>query len=219
MPPVTADERISRGMETQLADRAERLGDGEAGLGWKLGFGTSAAMEKLGIEAPLVGYLLESAHLESGATVDLSGWANPKLEPELAAYVAADGTIAAFGPAIELADLDPDASDPEAILAADIFQRHVLLGPPARGASPADVALQVLVNGEEVAATDDVTELTGDPAGLVAHVAATLARSGVELSDGDVIICGSIVPAISVGAGDRVEVRLEPLGELAVAFA
>jgi 2-keto-4-pentenoate hydratase len=77
----------------------------------------------------------------------------------------------------------------------------------------------VLVKGEEVAATGDVTELTGDPAGLVAHVAATLARSGLELRAGEVIICGSIVPAISVGAGDRVEVRLEPLGELAVAFA
>jgi 2-keto-4-pentenoate hydratase len=215
---VDVDTRISRGMESQLAQRARRLGDGESALGWKLGFGTAAAMEKLGIDAPLVGYLVESAWLESGATVDLSGWGNPKLEPELAAYVNSEGAIACLGPAIELADLDPDASDPEAILAADIYQRHVLLGPPAGGAGTGDVSLQVLVNGEEVAATGDVTELTGDPGGLVGHVAETLARSGVELRAGEVIICGSIVPAISVAAGDRVEVQLEPLGSLAVSF-
>jgi 2-keto-4-pentenoate hydratase len=53
----------------------------------------------------------------------------------------------------------------------------------------------------------------------VAHVAATLARSGLELRAGEVIICGSIVPAISVAPGDEVDVRLEPLGGLAVSFA
>jgi 2-keto-4-pentenoate hydratase len=218
MPPVSDDDRISRGMETQLADRARRLDEGERALGWKLGFGTSAAMEKLGIDAPLVGYLLESGRLESGATAGLAGWGNPKLEPELAAHIGPDGSIAALGAAIELADLDAGEGDPEAILAADIYQRHVLLGPPAANADTTGIALQVLVNGEEAAATGDVTELTGDPAGLVAHVAATLARSGAELREGDVVICGSIVPAISVGPGDEVEVRLEPLGSLAVAF-
>jgi 2-keto-4-pentenoate hydratase len=218
MPPVSEDERISRGMGTQLAERARRLDEGERPLGWKLGFGTSAAMEKLGIDAPLVGYLLESGRLESGATVDLAGWGNPKLEPELAAHIGADGSIAALGAAIELADLDADEGDPEAILAADIYQRHVLLGPPAANANTSGIALQVLLNGKEAAATGDVTELTGEPDGLVAHVAATLARAGAQLRQGDVVICGSIVPAISVAARDEVEVRLEPLGLLAVAF-
>jgi 2-oxo-3-hexenedioate decarboxylase len=218
MPTVSDDERISKGMETQLAGRSRRLDEGERALGWKLGFGTSAAMEKLGIDGPLVGYLLESGRLESGATAALAGWGNPKLEPEIAAHIGPGGSIAALGAAIELVDLDADEGDPEAILAAGIYQRHVLLGPPAANAETTGVALQLLVNGEEVAATGDVTELTGEPAGLVAHVAATLARSGAELREGDVVICGSIVPAISVAAGDEVELRLEPLGRLAVAF-
>jgi 2-keto-4-pentenoate hydratase len=219
MPPVNDDPRVSRGMETQLAQRERRLDEGERSLGWKLGFGTSAAMEKLGLGAPLVGYLLESGRLAPGATVDLAGWANPRLEPELAAHIGADGAVTGLGPAIELIDLDPDADDPEAILAADIFQRHVLLGPATSGASATDLALRVLTGGEEVAATDDVTELTGDPADLVAHVAGTLAEAGLQLREGEVVICGSIVPAITVAPGDAVEVRLEPLGGLAVSFA
>jgi 2-keto-4-pentenoate hydratase len=217
MRPVS-DERVTRGMERQLADRARKLGRDEVGLGWKLGFGTPAAMKKLGIDAPLVGYLLDAARLESGAVVDLSSWGNPRLEPEIVARVGEDGGVAALGAAIELIDLDPSVSDPEEILAVDIFQRHVLIGPVTEGASPEEVKLRVAVNGEEVAATDDVTEATGELGGLVEHVAKTLEAAGASLERGQMVICGSIVPALEIAPGDAVEVRLEPLGTLTVSF-
>jgi 2-keto-4-pentenoate hydratase len=218
MRRMSEDERVTRGMKSQLGDRRRAIARDDRGLGWKLGFGTEAAMKKLGIDAPLVGYLLESARLESGAVVDISNWGNPRLEPEIVARVGEDGGIAAIGAAIELADLDASEGDPEAILAADIFQRHVLLGPVTEGASVADVTLRLSVNGEEVAAVDDVTEATGDLDGLVAHVAKTLKAAGESLERGDMVICGSIVPALAVSPGDEVEVRLEPLGSLAVSF-
>jgi 2-keto-4-pentenoate hydratase len=218
MRPMSGDERVTRGMKSQLADRRWALAHDDRGLGWKLGFGTSAAMEKLGLDGPLVGYLLESRRLESGAVVDLSNWGNPRLEPEIVARVGEDGRIAAIGAAIELIDLDPNVSDPEAILAADIFQRHVMLGPVTEGASVADVSLRLSVNGEEVAAADDVTEATGDLDGLVAHVAKTLKAAGESLERGDMVICGSIVTALEIAPGDEVEVSLAPLGSLAVSF-
>ena len=215
---MSQDERITRGMKSQLGDRRRALARDDRGLGWKLGFGTEAAMKKLGIDAPLVGYLLESARLESGAVVDISNWGNPRLEPEIVARVGEDGGIAAIGAAIELADLDAGESDPEAILAADIYQRHVLLGPVTEGASVADVSLRLYVNGEEVATVDDVTEATGELDGLVAHVGKTLKAAGESLERADMVICGSIVPALAVSPGDEVEVRLEPLGTLVVSF-
>jgi 2-keto-4-pentenoate hydratase len=218
MPPMSEDERVTRGMKSQLGDRRRHLARDDRGLGWKLGFGTATAMEKLGIDAPLVGYLLESARLESGAVVDIARWENPRLEPEIVARVGEDGEVAAIGAAIELADLDPKASDPEAILEADIFQRHVMLGPVTEGADVAGVSLRVYVNGEEVAAADDVTEATGDLDGLVRHVAKTLEAAGESLERGDMVICGSIVPALEIAPGDEVEVRLELLGTLAVSF-
>jgi 2-keto-4-pentenoate hydratase len=218
MPPMSQDERVARGMRSQLGERRRALARDDRGLGWKLGFGTPAAMEKLGIDAPLVGYLLASGRLESGAIVDLSNWSNPRLEPEIVARVGEDGGIAAIGPAIELIDLDPGESDPEAILSADIYQRHVLIGPVTEGANVADVTLRLSVNGEEVAAADDVTEATGDLEGLVSHVAKTLKDAGESLERGDMVICGSIVTALEIAPGDEVEVRLEPLGSLAVSF-
>jgi 2-keto-4-pentenoate hydratase len=215
MPPVS-DERITRGMERQLGDMRRALDRDERPLGYKLGFGTGPAMEKLGIDAPLVGHLLTANRLESGAVVDISNWGNPRLEPEIVARVGEKGEIAAIGAAIELIDLDPSVGDPEEILGRNIFQRHVLLGPVTEGASTDDVSLHVLVNGEEVAATDDVTEATGELDGLVKHVATTLKAAGTSLERGDMVICGSIVPALEIAPGDAVEVGLAPLGTLAV---
>ena len=205
-------------MQAQLADARRTLDRDERPLGWKLGFGTEAAMQKLGIDSPLVGHLPTANRLESGAVVDISTWGNPKLEPEIVARAGDKGEITAIGAAIELIDLDTSVGDPEEILGRNIFQRHVLLGPVTEGASPGDVALTVIVDGEEVAATDEVTEATGDLDGLVEHVAKTLKAAGADLERGDMVICGSIVPALDIEPGSTVEVRLEPLGSLIVSF-
>ena len=217
-------------MLAQLTQRRQRLQDGESSLGWKLGMGVPAAMQKLGTDAPLVGYLLAPARVDDGGSVSLEGWSTPKLEPEIAAHLGADlapgasreeaeAAIAGLGVAIELVDLDPDADDPEAILAADIFQRHVLLGPLVEGAGPDGVSARVLQNGDEAASTADATEATGDPVDLVRHVADVVGAAGEGLRAGEVVICGSVVPALGVAPGDTVEVRLEPLGSLTVSFA
>ena len=227
---MARDPRIERGMLAQLTERRRRIEAGEEPLGWKLGMGVPAAMQKLGTDAPLVGYLLASARVDDGGSVSLDGWNNAKLEPEIAVHMGADlapggsredaeAAIAGLGVAIELVDLDPDADDPEAILAADIFQRHVLLGPLVEGALPGGVSARVLHNGDEAAAAGDATEATGDPVELVRHVADVVGGTGEALRAGEVVICGSVVPALSVAAGDEVEVQLEPLGRLGVKFS
>ena len=205
-------------MKHQLADLRRKLDRDERPLGYKLGFGTEQAMKNLGTDAPLVGHLVTANRLESGAVVDISNWGNPKLEPEIVARAGEQGEITAIGAAIELVDLDTSISDPQAILEANIFQRHVLLGPVSEGADPAEAKLTVLVDGEEVATADDVTAATGDLDGLVQHVAKTLKAAGAELQRGDMVICGSIVPALDIAPGATVEVRLPPLGSLVVNF-
>jgi len=217
-------------MLAQLTERRRRIEDGEASLGWKLGMGVPAAMAKLGTDAPLVGYLLAPARVDDGGTVSLDGWGTAKLEPEIAVHMGADlaagasradaeAAIAGLGAAIELVDLDPSADDPEAILAADIFQRHVLLGPVSEGATAAGTSARALKNGDEAAATADATEATGDPVDLVLHVANVVGAAGEGLRAGEVVICGSVVPALDVAPGDTVEVQLDPLGSLTVSFA
>jgi 2-keto-4-pentenoate hydratase len=227
---MARDPRIERGLVGQLTERRRRIDGGDTSLGWKLGMGTPAAMQKLGTTAPLVGYLLESGRVEPGGSVSLDGWANPRLEPEIAVHMAADldgsasrddalAAIGGVGPAMELVDPDPDASDPEPVLAANIFQRHVVLGPVAEGAPLDDVSARVLRDGEEVASADDATEATGDPVDLVLHVARTLAAVGERLAAGEVVICGSVVPALEIAPGESLEVVLDPLGSVTISFA
>ena len=224
------DPRLERGLLAQLTERRRRIDGGDVSLGWKLGMGTPAAMQKLGTSAPLVGYLLEAGGVEPGSVVSLDGWQNPRLEPEIAVHMAADldgdatrddalAAIGGFGPAIELVDPDPEANDPEPVLAANIFQRGVVLGPVRDGRLPDAVSARVLRGGEEVAATGDATEATGDPVELVRHVAHTLAVAGERLAAGELVICGSVVPAVEIAPGDTVEVVLDPLGSFTIAFA
>jgi 2-keto-4-pentenoate hydratase len=173
---------------------------------------------------------VQSGRLESGATVAIGDWDTPKLEPEVAVHLAADvdaaggrdavvAALAGLGAAIELVDLDPDADDPEDILARNIFQRAVLLGPPQEPRDTHDLTLRVLVDGDEAVDTADITAATGDVFDAVASVAATLEAAGERLRAGDVVIAGSIVPALDVEPGQEVVVELGPLGRLAVAFS
>ena len=217
-------------MRAQLARRREALAAGEGRLGWKVGFGSPPAMERLEIAAPLVGYLTREALVAPGAAVAVRGWAKPVAEPEIAAHVRADveagspretvaGAIGALGSAIELADVDREPDDVEAILAANIFQRAVVLGPAdvsRAGGATEGLEARVYRDGEEEARTADVESLTGELVPLVGHVADVLAAFGETLRTGDVVIGGSVVPPLAVREGEEVRFELAPVGEISV---
>jgi 2-keto-4-pentenoate hydratase len=225
-----SDERVRKGMDAMLSSFDTDLKRGESRRGWKLGFGTEAAMEKLGTTEPLVGYLLGGAQLESGSTCEITTWANPILEPEIAIHIGREvssddddeesaAAIAGLGPAIELVDLDASEEDPQQILAANIYQRHYVLGAPQTERSDVTgVTASILRNGEVVESTDDVTALTGTPVGLVRRTAAILGEAGERLKEGDVVIGGSIVTGIAIEAGDELTFQIPPLGMLELRF-
>jgi 2-keto-4-pentenoate hydratase len=219
---------VAEGMAAMLALRRERLDRGERPLGWKLGFGAPAAQERFGLDRPLVGFLTDAGVLGDGARVPVAGWTSPALEPELAVHLAhdveADATpeqvtaaIGGLSAAIELADVDTPPSDPEAILAGNIFHRHVLLGPVDEGRTTADgVRGRLVRDGEEIAATDAPEAATGELAEVVRLTAELLAANGERLRAGDVVITGSIVPPVQVAPGETVTAEIEPLGSLTV---
>ena len=224
------DPRVARGFRAQLARRRDRLGAGEAHLGWKLGFGAPAALERLGLTGPLVGYLMRQAVVSAGGSVSVAGWVRPVAEPEIAVYLsrplsggsgreAAKEAIGAVGPAIELADVEFPPDDVEAILAANIYQRAVVLGSSREAGAGGDIAgieARVLQDGREHARTDEPEALTGELVALVAHVADLLASAGTALRAGDVVIAGSVVPPLDATAGGEVRLELGRLGAVEV---
>ena len=219
------DDRIPLGMREQLARRDER---GERQIGWKVGFGAPAAMEMLKIERPLVGHLFERGLLADGAEVAVGSWTKPMLEAEIAVHLARDvpgdaswnevrEAIGGLSAAIELADLDPPPEDVRAILAGNIFHRHVVLGPVDRERSTGEgIGARVLIDGADVGATDDPSALTGELVEVVRLTAETLAGCGERLRAGEVVITGSALPPQPVAPGQRVEVELPPLGTLSL---
>jgi 2-keto-4-pentenoate hydratase len=194
--------------------RRRMIDEGARPLGWKLGFGAPAAMEKLGIDRPLVGFLTDRTLLPDGATAHVGDWAKPMLEAEVAVRVGADGGIDGFAVAIELADLNPPPEEADAIVAGNIFHKHVLLGPMREPA--ADLTATLTRDGEQLGHTDHPTELTGEYARLVEVVRAV---AGDELRPGDVIITGSIFPPVEVHPGETFTAEVAPLGSLTVRVA
>ncbi len=179
-------------------------------LGWKVGFGAPAALERLGIERPLVAPLPASGLLDTGATVSLAGWTTPVLEAEVAIWVGRG-----LGVAIELADVEFPPDDVARILAAGIYYRHVLLGPPRRQ-TLAGATAHVSRDGVVVAAADDLTALTGEHDWVLDAVRQAAGR---ELRDDEVVIAGTVVPPQAVRPGERWEVDFGGLGALSVYFA
>jgi 2-keto-4-pentenoate hydratase len=225
---------ITKGMTAQLATRRARIAAGEKPLGWKVGLGAPATMQKLGLDAPLVGYLMQRALLLSGSTVSLNGYTKPVAEPEIAVRMASDlgagatpdtalAAIREILPAIEIADLDPvpAVDNLDAVLAGDIFQRHVILcGNTQPGGSVRGLTSRLTRRGAEASRTSDPEALTGKLVDIVAHVANTLAAFGEKLSAGDVIITGSITPPIMIEADEEeIAHAVDPIGEVSVRFA
>lgn len=228
------DPRIERGMRAQIEIRRQHLDAGAKPLGWKAGFGAPAAMARLGISAPLIGFMTDRSIIQSGAEVSIVGWTKPIAEPEIAVYLSKDlasgvdrptaaAAVAAIGPAIELVDLDHESTDPQVILAGNIYHRHVVLGPPdpARaGARLDDLSGRVWRNGREIADVTDLQANTGDILDVVRHVARVLATFGPGLRANEIIICGSLVAPIVLEPSDSaIGFKFDPGSDVGVRFA
>jgi 2-keto-4-pentenoate hydratase len=211
-----SEAAVPAATEAMLALRRTRLDAGARPLGWKVGFNVPAAQEKLGIEAPLAGFLSSAGLLSDGSTLALDG--RPAVaEPEVAVEIGDDGrSIAALLPALEVAD-PPDLSwGLERILAGNIFHRAVAFGPRVETGAPG--AARILVNGDEREQVP--AERTGAHLeAMVDAVAARLAAAGASLSPGERIITGVLAPPPAVEAGDVVRLELDSLGAVELRFS
>jgi 2-keto-4-pentenoate hydratase len=202
---------VERGTEALLMRRREILAQGAEPVGWKVGMNVPATQRKLGIDAPLAGFLTTDSLLEGT-------WDEYPViaESEVGLEVGSDRSIVALIPAIEIADPPDLDMAVEQMLAGNIFHRAVAFGPRVETREPG--AARILVNGEEqhtVPAEETGTRL----AAMVDAVAERLEAAGEQLRPGDRIITGIIAPPHVASAGDTVRLELEAVGSVEVGFS
>lgn len=224
------DPRVLQGMQKQFELRRARLESGETLIGWKVGFGSSAAKERLQLDAPLIGFLTDKISLPAGASISCAEWTKAAAELEIAVYMGSDlpgssdrettkRAIASIGPAIEIADITFPADDVERILSSNIWNKYVILG--KADTTRAGCNLEGLVghayrNGLETDKTDTPQVMTGDIVDVASSVASTLAGLGETLRAGEVIITGTIVPHLWLGPAEEIQYRLDPIDTISL---
>ena len=81
---------VERGTEALLMRRREIIAQGAEPLGWKIGFNVSQIQEKLGIDAPVAGFLTSDGLLEDSDVWSLAGDGEVVVESEVAVEVGDD---------------------------------------------------------------------------------------------------------------------------------
>ena len=206
---------VERGTAAMLVRRRELLAQSAEPIGWKVGFNISVAQQKLGIDAPLAGFLTTDGLLADGAEVSLAE--GPLVvESEVAVELGDDArSIVALLPALEIADPPDLDQDVETILAGNIFHRAVAFGPRVHASAPGGA--RILVNGDvehEVAPAETVAHLED----MIEAVRRRLLAADEDLSPGDRIITGVIAPPHAAQPGDRVRLELSELGGVELLF-
>jgi 2-keto-4-pentenoate hydratase len=199
---------IETGTQAMLTRRREILAQGAEPIGWKVGFNVPEIQEKLGLDAPLAGFLTTDSLIEDS-------WDEYPVvvESEVAVEIGDDGrSIVALLPALEIADPPDLELELEQILAGNIFHRAVTFGPRVETTDAGSG--RILVNGEEQHSVS-----AGPLEQMVDAVAARLEAAGEQLQPGDRIITGVLAPPHEAQAGDTVRLELDALGGVELRFS
>ena len=203
---------VEQGTAAMLTRRREILAQGAEPVGWKIGFNVPEMRQKLGLDAPVAGFITTDNLIEGD-------WDEyPVLvESEVAVELGEDGrSIAALLPALELVD-PPDLDlDIEQILAGNLFHRAVAFGPRVETREPG--AARILVNGEEQHSID-AERTAANLEAMVDVIASRIDAAGEQLQPGERIITGVLAQPYEAQEGDTVRLELESVGSVELRFS
>ncbi len=228
------DLTVAQAYSVQRVNMARYLAEGRVLRGHKIGLTSAPMQELLGVDEPDFGYVLDSMVLPDAATVPVTAFCAPRVEPEVAFLMRAplrgpnvtiDDVLAAteaVAPALEI--VDSRIADWRITLADTIADNAssgaVVLGewvPIDRAPTLPETTATLVVNGATVA-TGAGTAVMGHPAGAVAWLANAVAKYGTTIDAGEFVMSGSYTTAVFVAKGDRASATVSGLGSVSVGF-
>lgn len=220
--------------EIQVQNVEHRRRAGAVVKGHKVGLSSKAMQQMLGVDEPDYGHLLDDMFVFEGADVPIDRYCSPRVEVEVG-FVLGE---ALSGPGCSVADvlratefvmpcieiIDSRIRDWKITLADTIADNAssaaIVMGGTRTPVDTLDLRLvgAVLRRNGEVVDTGCSGAVLGNPATAVAWLGNKVARFGVKLEAGDVILPGSCTRAHAVQPGDYIRADFDKLGYVDVNF-
>jgi 2-keto-4-pentenoate hydratase len=226
---------VTDAYEIALLGIRRRVADGARVVGHKVGLSSPAMQQMMGVNEPDYGHLLDDMELREDRPVDIGRFCRPRIEVEIAFVLGADlpgedctdddvrASTAAVSASLELIDsriadwrigicdtIADNASSAGFVLGRD---RATL-----SEVEPKDVEAVLSIDGT-VMAQGRGDAVLGDPIHAVSWLARTVARHGVRLRAGDIVLPGSCTRALDIAAGQHVRADFGPLGSVSLRFS
>ena len=214
---------------------AAKLKGGARLSGYKAGLTSHAKMKQMGVTDPVFGFLVDEFTVPAGGEVQVSGLIHPKVEPEIAFVTRAElkgpgcniaSVLAASDvvlPGIEVIDsrYRDFKFDLKSVVADNTSASRFVVGGQAVDARSVDLRTTgvVLEKNGQVVALGAGAAVVGHPAAAVAMLVNHLGRRGKSLPAGSLVLSGGITEAVSVQAGDHVNLRVQGMGSVSLRFA
>ncbi|MFI8369703.1 2-keto-4-pentenoate hydratase [Streptomyces sp. NPDC085466] len=219
--------------EIQLVNIRRRLAAGAEVRGHKVGLSSPVMQRMMGVDEPDYGHLLHDMELTPGVPVPVARYCHPRVEVEVGFVLGDDlpgegctpeDVLAATErvvPALEL--IDSRIRDWRITIADTIADNASSAGfVIGEGRDPRGIDLKAvearLSSGGELLAEGRGDAVLGDPARSVAWLARTVARFGVPLKKGHLVLPGSCTRAVDVTPGATFTAAFTGLGPVSLSF-
>jgi 2-keto-4-pentenoate hydratase len=203
-------------------------------VGHKIGLTSAAMQQQLGVDQPDYGFLLDSMVVPARSTLSVSEFIAPRIEPEIAFWLAHD----LRGPGVTTEDVlaatNGVSASLELVDSRIANWRIKLVDTIADNASSARIIVSTqvvdprgldlaaehvtLLRDDESVGEGDGAAVLGHPATAVAWLANKLAEFDVVLREGYVVLPGAMCASVTVSAGHTYKAIFASLGEVSISF-
>ena len=219
--------------EIQLINIRRRMAAGAKMVGKKVGATNPVMQRKFNLKEPVMGYLLSDIICEPSVPIRRTTQIDPFIECEI--LFVMEQRLAGPGvrpidvlrcargvmPSIEVPDVRFSGSRTIVDAMCDnVFNGYLVTGEimsDVRGIDFADIPVKLYRNNNQVSQGNSANAL-GNPLRVVAWLANKLAEYGECLEAGDIVITGSLNPAVYIKSGDHFEADFGPLGKIQADF-